>query len=87
MTQGEALDIGREALWVVVLVAGPLLTALAVGLLIGVIQAATSINEVTLSFIPKLLAVVAALYFFGPWQLTLLTNFATGVIQRIPTLM
>jgi len=56
-------------------------------LLIGVIQAATSINEVTLSFIPKLLAVVAALYFFGPWQLTLLTNFATGVIQRIPTLM
>ena len=68
MTQGEALDIGREALWVVVLVAGPLLlTALAVGLLIGVIQAATSINEVTLSFIPKLLAVVAALYFF--WSL------------------
>ncbi|HIA46112.1 MAG TPA: flagellar biosynthesis protein FliQ [Methylococcaceae bacterium] len=88
MTQGEALDIGREALWVVVLVAGPLLlTALAVGLFVGVIQAATSINEVTLSFIPKLLAIVAALYFFGPWQLTLLTNFATGLIQRIPTLM
>ena len=88
MTQGEALDIGREALWVVVMVASPLLlTALAVGLLIGVIQAATSINEVTLSFIPKLLAVVAALYFFGAWQLNLLTNFATGVIQRIPSLM
>lgn len=88
MTQGEALDIGREALWVVVMVASPLLlTALAVGLLIGVIQAATSINEVTLSFIPKLLAVVAALYFFGSWQLNLLTNFATGVINRIPSLM
>jgi len=88
MTQGEALDIGREALWVVVSVAAPmLLTALAVGLLVGVFQAATSINEMTLTFIPKLLAVVICLYFFGSWQLTVLTNFAIGIYQRIPELM
>jgi len=88
MTQGEALDIGREALWVVVTVAAPmLLTALAVGLLVGVFQAATSINEMTLTFIPKLLAVVICLYFFGSWQLTVLTNFAIGIYQRIPELM
>ena len=75
MTQGEALDIGREALWVVVTVAAPmLLTALAVGLLVGVFQAATSINEMTLTFIPKLLAVVICLYFFGSWQLTVLNT-------------
>ena len=88
MTQGETLDIGREALWVVVSVAAPmLLTALAVGLLVGVFQAATSINEMTLTFIPKLLAVVICLYFFGSWQLTVLTNFAIGIYQRIPELM
>jgi flagellar biosynthesis protein FliQ len=88
MTQGEALDIGREALWVVVTVSAPLLlTALGVGLLVGVFQAATSINEMTLTFIPKLLAVVICLYFFGSWQLTVLTNFAIGIYQRIPELM
>ena len=56
------VELGREALWVAVLIAGPLLgIALIVGLVIGIIQAATSINEMTLSFIPKIAALVAVL--------------------------
>ena len=66
MEPTQAIGIGREAIWTVIYVAGPILgTALALGLLIGVLQAATSIQEMTLSFIPKLMAVVAVLLFFG----------------------
>ena len=68
-------------------VAGPILiTALALGLLIGVLQAATSIQEMTLSFIPKLMAVVAVLLLFGDWQLTVLTEFFLMIFERIPEL-
>jgi len=88
MTHGEVIDIGREALWVITLISSPLLVAaLVVGLLIGVVQAATSVNEMTLSFIPKLLALVLAIYFFGSWQLTVLTDFATRQFERILLLM
>ena len=55
-----------------------------VGLLIGIVQAATSINEMTLSFIPKLVALVLVLYLFGSWQITVLTDFASRLIARIP---
>ena len=62
------IELGREALWVAVLIAGPLLgIALIVGLIIGIIQAATSINEMTLSFIPKIAALVAVLILLGSW--------------------
>ncbi len=85
MDQGTVLDIGREALLVTATIAGPmLLVALVVGLLIGIVQAATSINEMTLSFIPKLVALVLVLYLFGSWQITVLTDFASSLIQRIP---
>jgi len=85
MDQGTVLDIGREALLVAATIAGPmLLVALVVGLLIGIVQAATSINEMTLSFIPKLVALVLVLYLFGSWQITVLTDFASSLIQRIP---
>jgi flagellar biosynthetic protein FliQ len=68
-------------------VAGPILiTALALGLLIGVLQAATSIQEMTLSFIPKLIAVVAILMLFGDWQLLILTEFFLMIFERIPEL-
>ena len=88
MNQGVVLDIGREALLVTATIAGPmLLVALVVGLLIGIVQAATSINEMTLSFIPKLIALVLVLYLFGSWQITVLTDFAIGLIQRIPSLV
>ena len=88
MTHGEVIDIGREALWVIALISSPLLVAaLVVGLLIGVVQAATSVNEMTLSFIPKLVALVLAIYFFGSWQLAVLTDFATRQFERILLLM
>lgn len=82
------LDIGREALWMAVLLAGPMLgAALAVGLFIGVIQAATQIQEMTLSFIPKLIALVAVLFIIGPWMLRLITNFAQRLFLDIPGLV
>jgi flagellar biosynthetic protein FliQ len=81
------IDMGREALWVSVLIAGPLLgIALAVGLIIGVIQAATSINEMTLSFIPKLVGLVLILIVFGSWQISVLVDFTRKIYERIPTL-
>ena len=82
------LDIGREALWLAVLLAGPLLgAALAVGLFIGVIQAATQIQEMTLSFIPKLLALVIVLFVVGPWMLRILVTFSERLFMEIPGLV
>jgi flagellar biosynthetic protein FliQ len=70
-----------------VLISAPLLgVALAVGLFIGIIQAATSINESTLSFIPKLAAMAITLAIVGGWQLGLLVDYTRGLFQRIPTL-
>lgn len=82
------LDIGREALWLAVLLAGPMLgAALAVGLFIGVIQAATQIQEMTLSFIPKLLSLVVVLFLVGPWMLRLLMTFSERLFLDIPGLV
>jgi len=87
MDTAMVIDIGRQALWVTVLVCAPLLTvALAVGVLIGILQAATSINEMTLSFIPKLIAMALALLLFGSWQLGTLVDFTRAIFQRIPAL-
>ena len=81
------IDLGREALWVAVLIAGPLLgIALIVGLIIGIIQAATSINEMTLSFIPKIAALVAVLVLLGSWQVSVIVDFTRKLYERIPTL-
>jgi flagellar biosynthetic protein FliQ len=82
------LDIGREALWLAVLLAGPMLgAALAVGLFIGVIQAATQIQEMTLSFIPKLLALVIVLFVIGPWMLRIIVTFTERLFMDIPGLV
>ena len=71
-----------------VLLAGPLLgAALAVGLLIGILQAATQIQEMTLSFIPKLLALVVALFIAGPWMIQVLVTFSKRLIVGIPGLI
>jgi flagellar biosynthetic protein FliQ len=87
MDTAMVIDLGRQALWISMLVCAPLLVvALAVGLLIGIIQAATSINESTLSFIPKLLIMGLALLTFGSWQLVTLVDFTRSIFQRIPTL-
>jgi flagellar biosynthetic protein FliQ len=85
METTEVIGIGREAIWTVIYVAGPvLIIALSVGLIIGVFQAATSIQEMTLSFIPKLAALVAALLIFGDWQLTVLSEMFITIFDMIP---
>ena len=87
MDTAMVIDLGRQALWISMLVCAPLLVvALAVGLIIGIIQAATTINESTLSFIPKLLVMGVALLTFGSWQLVTLVDFTRSIFQRIPTL-
>ena len=87
MDAAQVIDLGRESLWIAVLVAAPLLgTALCVGLLVGVFQAATSIQEMTLSFIPKLAVMVLALVVFGGWQIAVMVDFFRSIFERIPTL-
>ena len=87
MDTAMVIDLARHALWTSVLVCAPLLAvALIVGLIIGVIQAATSVNEATLSFIPKLMVMALALLLFGSWQLVTLVDFTRAIFQRIPTL-
>lgn len=87
MDTAMVIDLARQALWTSMLVCAPLLVvALAVGLIIGIIQAATSINESTLSFIPKLFSMALALLLFGSWQLVTLIDFTRSIFQRIPTL-
>jgi len=87
MDVAQVIELGRESLWVAVLVAAPLLgVALAVGLLIGIFQAATSIQEMTLSFIPKLGVMVLALMAFGSWQISIMVDFIQRIFERIPML-
>jgi flagellar biosynthesis protein FliQ len=81
------IDLGKQTIWVTILIAAPLLgVALGVGLFIGIIQAATSINEMTLSFIPKLMVMAMALALFGSWQLVTLVDFSRSIFERIPNL-
>ena len=88
MTPETVITIGQQALWVTMLIAAPLLgSALAVGLLVGMIQAATQINEMTLSFIPKLLVLVLALVVSGPWMLSVIVNYTKQLMGQIPSLI
>ena len=88
MTPEMVLDIGREALWVTALLAAPLLlSALAVGLFVGMIQAATQIQEQTLTFIPKLMVMAFALLVGGSWMLGLITDFSIRLIENIPVMI
>lgn len=85
MTPESIMEFGQHALYVAMLVAAPLLlTALAVGLLVGVIQAATQINEMTLSFIPKLIAMALVALVTGPWMLRVLVQFTRQLIESLP---
>jgi flagellar biosynthetic protein FliQ len=85
MTPETVVTVGRQALELTVTLAAPLLlTALAVGLIVGIFQAATQINEMTLSFIPKLLAMAAVLAITGPWMLRTLVEYTRNLITNIP---
>ena len=85
MTPETVVTVGRHALEMTLMLAAPLLlTALAVGLIVGIFQAATQINEMTLSFIPKLLAMAAILAITGPWMLRTLVEYTRNLIESIP---
>ena len=87
MDPAQVIDLGRESLWIAVLVAAPLLgVALIVGLAVGILQAATSIQEMTLSFIPKLGAMILALVIFGSWQIAVMMDFIRRIFERMPEL-
>ncbi|MBT3205472.1 MAG: flagellar biosynthesis protein FliQ [Gammaproteobacteria bacterium] len=88
MNADSVIDLSQQALYVIVMLAAPMLiSALAIGLLIGMFQAATSINEMTLSFIPKLLVLVIAIMIAGPWMLQLILNFTRNLYLSIPGLI
>jgi flagellar biosynthetic protein FliQ len=88
MTADTVIVIGQQALIVTALLAAPmLLSALAAGLIIGMFQAATQINEMTLSFIPKLLVLAAALYIGGRWMLSVIVGYSESLIRSIPSLI
>jgi flagellar biosynthetic protein FliQ len=87
MTQQTVLDIGWNTIWVMIKVSSPaLLATLVMGLLVSIFQAATQINEQTLSFIPKILAMAAAMIICGPWVLRTMMNFTINLIRDIPNL-
>lgn len=88
MSPELVLTVGKQALHVTVLLSAPLLlSALVVGLVVSLFQAASQINEMTLSFIPKLLALVAVIYLSGPWMLTLIVGYARRLFESIPGLI
>jgi len=86
MSPELVVNIGKKAVETVLLAAAPMLiTALVVGLVISIFQAATQINEQTMTFVPKIVAVFITLLIFGPWIMDLLTTFTTGLIGQIAT--
>ncbi len=87
MDTAMVVDLGRQALWMTILISAPMLVvALLVGVIIGVFQAATSINEQTLSFIPKLLSIGLAAVVFGGWMINTLVDYTKVLYGRIPGL-
>jgi len=88
MTELFALEIGRNALMMTVMLAAPMMAAaLIVGLLVSIFQALTQINEQTLTFVPKILAVFGAMVVTGPWLLNSLVSYTTGLFTMLPNMV
>ena len=88
MTPTTVIELGRQAVEVTLMVSAPLfLAALVTGLIISIFQAATQINEMTLSFVPKLVAIFVTLVLAGPWMITLLTDFMRRLFESIPAMI
>ncbi len=88
MTPGSVMEIGRQAIEVTLMISAPLLiTALVVGLVISIFQAATQINESTLQFVPKLVAMFIVLIVLGPWMLQYLMDYIQRLFGSIPQLI
>jgi flagellar biosynthetic protein FliQ len=88
MDSQQVFTIGQQGLYILLVVSAPvLLVVLGVGLLVSIIQAATQINEATLSFVPKIIATVVVLAVAGPWMLTTLVEFIQRTLQQIPSVV
>ncbi|MDD6133835.1 flagellar biosynthetic protein FliQ [Selenomonas sp. WCT3] len=86
MSGDLVVQLGQEALFIVMLVSAPMLgLGLIVGLLVSVFQATTSIQEQTLAFIPKIIAVFVAILIFGPWMLRIMVEYLTNVLVNLPS--
>ena len=84
LSQGQVIDIAQRALYTILQLSAPMLgLGLAVGLIVAVFQATTQIHEQTLVFIPKILAVIAAIIIFGPWMLNLIIDFTNDLYGSI----
>lgn len=85
MTPEFITMIGKETIWVVLMVAAPILASgMIIGLAISLFQAVTQIQEMTLTFVPKIVVVMFSLLFFSPWMMELLINYTTHMITSIP---
>lgn len=88
MTPDVVIKLAEQAIYMIIIISAPmLLIALGVGLIVSVFQAMTQIQEQTLAFIPKILAVFLSLVLFGPWMLTLLLDFTRDLFQQLPQLI
>jgi flagellar biosynthesis protein FliQ len=88
MTPSTVIEIGRNAVELTLMISAPLfIAALATGLIISIFQAATQINEATLSFVPKLIAIFVTLILAGPWMLTMMTDYIRRLYEAIPGLI
>ncbi|MBL8481154.1 MAG: flagellar biosynthesis protein FliQ [Rhodocyclaceae bacterium] len=88
MTPTTVVALGRHAIEITLLVSAPLfIAALATGLIVSIFQAATQINEMTLSFVPKLLVLFLTLVVAGPWMITILTDYIRRLYESIPGLI
>ncbi len=88
MNEAQAVNILREAIVLILLLSAPaLLVALVVGVVISIIQAATQVQEQTLTFVPKIIAVFIMLLVLAPWLLKMLVNFTENLYARIPTMI
>lgn len=88
MTPDMVINLAEQSIYTIMIISAPmLLIALAVGLLVSIFQAMTQIQEQTLAFIPKILAVFISIVLFGPWMLTILLDYTRDLFQKIPQLI
>lgn len=85
MTQETIIHLGQQAMTVVLLVSAPMLGfGMLVGIIISILQATTQIQEQTLTFVPKIIAVIVAILVFGPWMLTIITQYTQDLFSQLP---
>jgi flagellar biosynthetic protein FliQ len=88
MTPTTVIDLGRQAVEITLMISAPLfLAALTTGLLVSIFQAATQINEMTLTFVPKVVSIFITLVLAGPWMITTITDFMRRLLTAIPSMI